>query len=198
MADKYERWNNWAPQYISRLMDDFQLTDFQAAAFPGNFAAESGYFNALQEKDPLISGSKGGFGHAQWTGPRRKAFEAWLTESGQDVDSFEGNYSMVYRELKSAYYDRVVLQPLKKTQNLEEAVKIVGQYYEGPEVLNMKPRLKGAQEALDLFHKQKVIPEPVDDHDVVLVAALDQISHDLQEASQKITTLIGTIKNPVK
>jgi hypothetical protein len=114
------------------------------------------------------------------------------------VDSFEGNYSMVYRELKSAYYDRVVLQPLKKTQNLEEAVKIVGQYYEGPAVLNMKPRLKGAQEALDLFHKQKVIPEPVDDHDVVLVAALDQISHDLQEISQKITTLISTIKNPVK
>jgi hypothetical protein len=34
MADKYERWNNWAPQYIKRLMDDFKLVDFQAAAFP--------------------------------------------------------------------------------------------------------------------------------------------------------------------
>jgi hypothetical protein len=50
---------------------DFGLTDFQAAAFPGNFAAESSYFNSLQEKDPKVAGSKGGWGHAQWTGPRQ-------------------------------------------------------------------------------------------------------------------------------
>jgi hypothetical protein len=89
---------------------------------------------------------------------------------------------MVFRELKSAYYDRVVLEPLKKAKNLEEAVRIVGKYYEAPAVLNMAPRLKGAQEALDLYHK---LPAPADDHDVV-VAALDQISHDLQEIAQKV------------
>jgi hypothetical protein len=192
LADKYERWNKWAPRYIADLMKDFGLTDFQAAAFPGNFAAESGYFNELQEKDPLVSGSKGGRGHAQWTGPRRKTFEAWLKRSGHDVDSYEGNYSMVFRELKSAYYDRVVLEPLKKAKNLEEAVKIVGKYYEAPEVLNMKPRLKGAQEALDLYHKLPPVA-PADDHDVV-VTALDQISHDLQEIAQKVTTLAATLK----
>jgi hypothetical protein len=49
----------------------------------------------------------------------------------------------------------------------------------------MAPRLKGAKEALDLYHK---LPPPVDDHDVV-VAALDQISHDLQEIAQKVTAL---------
>jgi hypothetical protein len=53
---------------------------------------------------------------------------------------------------------------------------------EGPE---HGPRLKGAQEALDLYHK---LPPPADDHDVV-VAALDQISHDLQEIAQKVTAL---------
>jgi hypothetical protein len=190
MADKYERWNKWAPRYIADLMTDFGLNDFQAAAFPGNFAAESAYFNSLQEKDPTVAGSKGGFGHAQWTGPRRTTFEAWLKRSGHDVDSYEGNYTMVFRELKSAYYDRVVLEPLKKAKNLEEAVKIVGKYYEAPAVLNMAPRLKGAQEALDLYHK---LPPPVDDHDVV-VAALDQISHDLQEIAQKVSALSVTLK----
>src|SRR3954467_5593307 len=106
MADKYERWNKWAPLYVSKMMKDFGLTDFQAAAFPGNFAAESGYFNDLQEKEPFVPGSKGGWGHAQWTGPRRTAFELWLHKSGHDVNSFEGNYGMVFRELTSAYYDR--------------------------------------------------------------------------------------------
>jgi hypothetical protein len=99
---------------------------------------------------------------------------------------------MVFRELKSAYYDRVVLEPLKKAKNLEEAVKIVGKYYEAPEVLNMAPRIKGAVEALDLYDKLPPVA-PADDHDVV-VTALDQISHDLQEIAQKVTTLAATLK----
>jgi hypothetical protein len=52
MADKYERWNKWAPRYIADLMKDFGLTISRLRRFPGNFAAESGYFNSLQEKDP--------------------------------------------------------------------------------------------------------------------------------------------------
>jgi hypothetical protein len=85
MADKYERWNKWAPLYVSKMMKDFGLTDFQAAAFPGNFAAESGYFNELQEKNPTVAGSKGGLGHPQWTGGERsqEAVRGWLKRSGQ-------------------------------------------------------------------------------------------------------------------
>src|SRR5215216_2376095 len=101
MADRYQRWNDWAPRYIADLMHDFGLQDWQAAAWPGNFAAESGYFNSIQEINPLVSGSAGGFGHAQWTGVkdppgiekdgRRIRFIRWLQKKGWDVNSYEGN-----------------------------------------------------------------------------------------------------------
>jgi hypothetical protein len=80
--------------------------------------------------------------------------------------------------------------------------KIVGKYYRGNylvfrELLNMAVKIqvlrgasRGAQEALDLYHK---LPPPADDHDVV-VAALDQISHDLQEIAQKVSALSVTLK----
>jgi hypothetical protein len=117
----------------------FRTQRLPGCRIPRKFCGGVGYFNSLQEKDPTVAGSKGGWGHAQWTGPRRVTFEAWLKRSGHDVDSYEGNYTMVFRELKSAYYDRVVLEPLKKAKNLEDAVKIVGKYYEAPAVLNMAP-----------------------------------------------------------
>jgi hypothetical protein len=52
------------------------------------------------------------------------------------------------------------------------------------------PTPQGREEALDLYHK---LPPPADDHDVV-VAALDQIGHDLQEIAQKVTALAVTLK----
>jgi hypothetical protein len=155
MADRYQRWNDWAPRYIADLCHDFGLTPEQAAAFPGNFAAESGHFNLLQEQHPLVSGSKGGYGHGQWTGPRRRTFEAWLKAKGYKADSYEGNYSFVFREL-SGPYRQSVLERVKRSTSLENAVWIVGKYYEGPAVLNLAPRVKGAKEALALYKAHPV------------------------------------------
>jgi len=39
---------------------------------------ESNVMPGLQEKRPLIRGSRGGIGIHQWTGPRRKAYESFL------------------------------------------------------------------------------------------------------------------------
>ncbi|MDB4356384.1 phage tail tip lysozyme, partial [Akkermansiaceae bacterium] len=61
-------------QLVKDLMRDFGLTEFQAAGLVGNLAYESGNFKQLQEKEPLIPGSKGGYGFAQWTGVRRDGF----------------------------------------------------------------------------------------------------------------------------
>ena len=47
-------------QLVKDLMRDFGLTEFQAAGLVGNLAYESGNFKQLQEKEPLIPGSKGG------------------------------------------------------------------------------------------------------------------------------------------
>jgi tail lysozyme len=61
-----------APGIMSNLTQDFGLTREQAAGLVGNFGAETGGFAKLQEVKPLVPGSRGGWGWAQWTGPRRR------------------------------------------------------------------------------------------------------------------------------
>ena len=47
---------------------------------------------------PVVSGSRGGFGWAQWTGPRRRQFEN-LPQVGLDVTDPEANYGLLVHEL---------------------------------------------------------------------------------------------------
>jgi len=64
-----------APGILTRLRADFDLSDIQAAAIVGNLGHESNGFTAFQERHPRSG--RGGWGWAQWTGPRRRAFEAY-------------------------------------------------------------------------------------------------------------------------
>lgn len=161
MPDKYERWNKWAPQFIADLMHDFGLTAEQAAGFVGNFAAESAYFNDIVEDGAIAKGWAGGTGFAQWTGPRRKTFEAWLKKKGWKADSYEGNYSYLYRELagleKKADH-RYVIPIIKAATSAENAAWRVAKYFERPKVINIGPRAKAAKEALELYRKNPVPP----------------------------------------
>ncbi len=49
-----------------------------------NFADESGLETGIQEKNPTAG--RGGFGLAQWTGPRREALEQYAAANGKAVD----------------------------------------------------------------------------------------------------------------
>lgn len=95
---------------IRNLMEELGLTQIQAAAIVGTLGAESG-LEAIQEHHP-ISG-RGGFGWAQWTGPRRDAFEAFA----RTLD--EANYRFLIKELRGSQGH--ALDQLKKTTSLEAA-----------------------------------------------------------------------------
>lgn len=84
-----------APQVLERLMADHGLTREQAAGIVGNLGHESGGFKHYQELAPTVPGSRGGAGWAQWTGPRRVAFEKWAAEKGLDPKSDEASYGFL-------------------------------------------------------------------------------------------------------
>lgn len=89
-----------APKYMRRLVADFPQLDLQdAAAIFGNLGHESLGFTKLQEMKPTVKGSRGGWGWAQWTGPRRRAFEAYCQRTGKDPASDEANYAFLFLEL---------------------------------------------------------------------------------------------------
>ena len=86
-----------APEIMDRLMKDFQLNPEQAAGIMGNLGHESAGFTTMQEKG--MKSGRGGLGWAQWTGSRRKQYEAYLAQTGQQANSDEANYGFLKQEL---------------------------------------------------------------------------------------------------
>lgn len=118
------------------------LEDFQAAAIVGNLAHETGDFKFMQELDPVVPGSRGGLGFAQWTGPRRKAFEAWSSQNNLNVNSYEANFGFMIHEIQSDPYYSKIIERLGNTKNIDEATEVFSKGYLKPGIPKMNLRKK--------------------------------------------------------
>jgi Phage tail lysozyme len=108
------------------LMKDYGLTKEQAIGAVGVMGYESADFKQLQEQNPW--GGRGGWGWAQWTGPRRLDFEK--TTAGMDPKSYEANYKMIQHELADTPWGKALTE-LKKTKTVKDAADAWLRYYEG-------------------------------------------------------------------
>lgn len=117
-----------APVWMQKLMNDLNLTAEQAAGIMGNLAFESNGFKTLHEIGQPEG--RGGYGAAQWTSSRREAFFAYCAAHNLDWQSDEANYGYLLTELKGAY--KGTIAALQKAGTLEDAVFSVGQTYERP------------------------------------------------------------------
>ena len=121
-------WKERGGWVVRALMRDFALTSEQAAGIVGNLGYESAGFTVLQEMAPA-AGGRGGYGWAQWTGPRGP-FEAWCAVRGIPPSSDEANYGFLCEELRGTH--RTTIEALRKCVSVEAAVWSVGQTYERP------------------------------------------------------------------
>jgi hypothetical protein len=138
--------NGQTGQMVSqRLQKDFGLSPGAAAGFAGNLAHESGNFKTLQEINPTVAGSRGGFGWAQWTGPRRRQFESWAAQNGLDPSSPEANYGFLSNELRNTP-EKAVLAKLQGVTDPAQAAQIVSQNYLRPGVPHMDSRIQYANQ----------------------------------------------------
>ncbi len=128
---------------VGDLMRDFGLTEAQAAGFVGNLDHESGGFKSLQEIDPMVEGSRGGYGYAQWTGPRRRAFESWAAENGLDPSSYEANYGFLKYELTQTPEGKVI-DKLRGANDPQTAARIVSETFLRPGIPHMDSRVSRA------------------------------------------------------
>lgn len=76
------------------------LPEHVADAFVMNFKDESNLNPGINEASPLVPGSRGGFGLAQWTGPRRKALEAYASSKGVDPGDMNAQMDFLMQELQ--------------------------------------------------------------------------------------------------
>ena len=128
---------------MSDLMRDYKLSPEQAAGFVGNLSHESGDFKSLQEISPTVKGSRGGYGYAQWTGPRRRQFEAWAQKKGLDPTSYEANYGFLRHELDSTP-EGAVLGNLRNASTVSDATEVVSNQFLRPGVPHMGSRKQRA------------------------------------------------------
>jgi hypothetical protein len=105
------------------LMRDFGLNDIEAGGIVASLAAESGGFKQLQELAPTIPGTQGGWGYAQWTGPRRVAFAHWAQEQGFDPKSYAANYGFLKHELQNTDEGKI-LDQLRGAKTIRDATRI--------------------------------------------------------------------------
>lgn len=76
------------------------LPDHVADAFVMNFQDESGLNPGINEAAPIVPGSRGGFGLAQWTGPRRRQLEAFAAQRGTPVSDMDTQLDFLMTELQ--------------------------------------------------------------------------------------------------
>jgi hypothetical protein len=152
-----ENFRKKAPAIMRRLMADFDLTDIQAAAILGNLGQESAGLTAFQEVNPTIKGSRGGWGWAQWTGPRRVAFEKYCKRLGLDPKADTANYAYLWRELSGhqpGFDYRKAITELKKADGLSAAVKAFERAYERAGTPAYASRDRWAERALAAFRAE--------------------------------------------
>nr|WP_319513797.1 phage tail tip lysozyme [uncultured Cohaesibacter sp.] len=137
-----------AERLMTDLQRDLALTKEQAAGVVGNLAHESAGFSTLQEISPLVQGSLGGYGYAQWTGSRpggrRSNFMNYAVENDLDPTSYEANYGFLKHELEGAYSG--VLDDLKDDETLKEATRTILNDYESPHPDNRREGSRSVRE----------------------------------------------------
>ncbi|MER2252929.1 phage tail tape measure protein [Methylorubrum podarium] len=136
-----------APRIMADLRKDFGLTKEQAAGILGNLGHESAGFTAYQEKNPL-GGGRGGAGWAQWTGPRRRQFEAWAAQRGLDPRSYEANYGFLRHELNTS--EKGAMGAVRRQSTAQGAMVAFENGFERAGVKNWSSRQKWTNRALGL------------------------------------------------
>jgi hypothetical protein len=138
--------------YGERLQKDLGISVEQAAGIFGNLSVETGGFTLLQEKNPIVAGSRGGYGWMQWTGPRRRAYEAWAQANNLNPADDETNYRYLVKETMTD--EKASLSALKRTTSPETAAKSFCEKNLRPGIPHIERRQTEARKAYDILMKK--------------------------------------------
>lgn len=121
----------------------------------------------MQEMNPLVKGSKGGLGWAQWTGmsaknPRRREFEAFAREQGLPTDSYAANYGNLLRELQGP--ESAALKHLRQQTDVDGSTMSFLDKFERAGIRHEDSRKRWAQRAYNTEppRPQETVPPGLD------------------------------------
>lgn len=131
---------------VTHLMVDLPALKLNhAGGILGNLGGESG-LEVVNERHPLIVGSRGGWSWGQWTGDRRVGMERFCTLHGFDLAGDEAAYRWLIEEL--LHGEHHAFEQLLKTSSIEAAVETFEVYYERPSRIELVHRTAFAKRAI--------------------------------------------------
>lgn len=113
-----------------------------AQGMVANMIAESGLKTDINEIAPLVPGSRGGYGLNQWTGPRRRQFEAFAAERGVPASDLNTQLDFTLWELQNT--EKGAWNALQGANDPIEAARIYSERFLRPGIPNMDKRLSEA------------------------------------------------------
>lgn len=130
-----------ASQIISGLMAR-GVPRIAAIGLAGNYQIESGLDTGINEINPVVPGSRGGFGLAQWTGPRRKQYEAFAGSKGKPLDDLDTQLDFTVWELANT--EKKAAESIFAAKTVEEAAERVSDKFLRPGIPHKAKRIAAA------------------------------------------------------
>lgn len=110
-----------SPDFVTAGLVQRGLPEHVAQGVVANLKDESGLNPGINEANPLVKGSRGGFGLAQWTGPRRREIEAYAKERGANVADPNVQLDFLVHELGTS--EKKAGDKLLASKNANEAAQ---------------------------------------------------------------------------
>ena len=125
---------------IKGKLIDRGMPDHIAEAFAFNLKDESGFDSGINEKKPLVPGSRGGFGIYQATGPRRVDLENFTDSLGVSRDDEDAQLDFLVWETQNT--ERAAYNKIKKNNTVSGAAVSIVRDFLRPAKKHVKTRTK--------------------------------------------------------
>jgi len=128
------------PEYVVGALTARGVPPHVAQGVTARWMTESNLDAGINEISPTVKGSRGGFGLAQWTGPRRVALEEFAAARGVPPSDPEAQFDFFMAE--NAGPEKAAWDKVMATKDATEAAKTFTLAWERPGIVNMGHTLK--------------------------------------------------------
>ena len=135
------------------------LPQHVAEAFAIEIGEESGFDSSINEKNPTVKGSRGGFGLYQLTGPRRVAFENYAKQRGIDPSNEDAQLDYLVEELHTS--EKSAASSILNSKNTAEAGELVISKFLRPSQENQNRRIAKYRGGIDFSQGGVLTPNDI-------------------------------------
>lgn len=129
-----------------------------AIGIAGNMAVESRFDPGINEINPIVAGSRGGYGLNQWTGPRRRQYESYASDRGAALNDLDTQLDFTLWELANT--EKRAGDALMSATTPEDAARIYSEKFLRPGIPHLDRRIAEARRLADSDYSQPPQEQP--------------------------------------